>query len=109
QPDHRPGHALDRLRDPGRGGALVSGAGRPAADAVVGPGHQLLAALPSQPDVVDERRARHRDIPGGLRVQLPGRRATRRARPAAPEPGLTLTAEVAQDRAALLEQQAADD
>src|SRR4029077_11661099 len=64
------------------------GAGGAAADAVVGAGHQLLAALPRQPDVVDERRAGDRDISGRFRVQLPGRRAAGRAGPAAEEPRL---------------------
>src|SRR3954453_22844927 len=84
EPDRGAGESVYGVRDPGRSVIVVSGAPRPAADAVLGPGHQLLAAISLQHDVVDERRAWHRDLPGGAGVQFPGRRPPRRARSAVP-------------------------
>ena len=54
EPDCGAGEPIDGVRDPRRGVAVVPGARGAAADPVVGPGHQLLAALPDEHDVVDE-------------------------------------------------------
>ena len=75
-PLHRAGHAFDGVRDPRRGSALVPGARTAAARPLVGAGHQLLPALPTEPQVVDERRSRAGHLQRRLRVQLPGRRSS---------------------------------
>src|SRR5581483_3179376 len=89
---------LDGLRHPRRGRALVPGSRAAAALSIVGTGHQLLAAVPAEPEVVDERGSGHRDLHRGVRVQLPGRRAPRRVRPAAAPERVTAAAIVAQVR-----------
>src|SRR5206468_11347905 len=85
---HRPGHLVNGVRDPRRGRVVVPRP-RPATPvSVLGPGHQLLAAVPAEPQVVDERRAGARDLQRGLRLQLPRRRAAGRPRSALASIGL---------------------
>jgi len=71
----RAGHARHRVRDPRRGGALVPRSRAPAPVSLVGAGHQLLAALPREHEMVDERRSGERDLHRRVHIQLPRGRA----------------------------------